>query len=79
MAQEGQLPDLLEALRWRWKLAAVIAAAVFLGAFFYVEALPSDYTGEAIVAISPKETDTSADVVRITAPKYVAYITAPSR
>ena len=78
MAQEGQLPDLLEALRWRWKLAAAISTAVFLGAFLYVEALPSDYTGESIVAIAPRETDTSADVVRITAPKYVAYITAPS-
>ena len=78
MAQEGQLPDLLEALRWRWKLAAAIALAVFVGAFLYVETLPSDYTGEAIVAISPRNAETSADTVRITAPKYVAYVTAPS-
>jgi polysaccharide biosynthesis transport protein len=78
LAQEGQLPDLLEALRWRWKLAALIALAVFAGAFLYVETLPSDYTGEAIVAISPRNAETSADTVRITAPKYVAYVTAPS-
>lgn len=78
MAQEGQLPDLLEALRWRWKLAAVIALAVFAGAFAYVETLPSEYTAEAIVAISPSGRNANADTVRITAPKYVAYVTAPS-
>lgn len=78
MAQEGQLPDLLEALRWRWKLAAALALAVFAGAFFYVETLPSDYTGEAVVAISPGGREVSPDAVRITAPKYVAFVTAPS-
>jgi capsular exopolysaccharide synthesis family protein len=59
-------------------LAAVIALAVFAGAFLYVETLPSEYEGEAIVAISPRGRETSADTVRITAPKYVAYITAQS-
>jgi capsular exopolysaccharide synthesis family protein len=78
VAQEGQLPDLLEALRWRWKLAALVALAIFAGAVIYVETLPNEYTGEAIVAIAPKNGDISPDAVRITAPKYVAFVTAQS-
>jgi polysaccharide biosynthesis transport protein len=78
LAQEGQLPDLLEALRWRWKLAALIALGIFAGAVFYVETLPNQYTAEAIVAIAPKNPDVSPDAVRIIAPKYVALVTARS-
>lgn len=78
MAQEGGLPELFEALRWRWKLAAVIALAVFVGAVLYVESLPAEYKAEAIVAITPGTPRSTPDIVRITAPKYVAFATAPA-
>jgi polysaccharide biosynthesis transport protein len=77
---EGGLPDLLEALRWRWK-ATLIAALLFtVGATVYVESLPSKYDGEALVAVGPRPNVPSAgaDTVRVVAPKYVEYVTAPS-
>jgi capsular exopolysaccharide synthesis family protein len=78
--QEGGLPDLLDALRWRWKPTALIAVLFTLGATIYVESLPSEYDGESLVAISPRADVPSAgaDTVRIGAPKYVEYVTAPS-
>ncbi len=78
--QEGGLPDLLDAVRWRWKPTALIAVLFTLGATIYVESLPSEYDGEALVAISPRADVESAgaDTVRIGAPKYVEYVTAPS-
>jgi tyrosine-protein kinase len=78
--QEGTLPELLEALRWRWKPILLIAALFTLGATIYVESLPAQYDGEAIVAIAPRAEVASADAntVRIVGPKYVEYVTAPS-
>jgi succinoglycan biosynthesis transport protein ExoP len=80
MAQETGLPELIDALRWRWKLIVLIAIAVFAGAAFYVENLPNEYEGEALVAYSPRPNVTSAnaDTVRITLPRYVEFVTAPS-
>ena len=51
---ERGLPDLLEALRWRWKLTVLIALAFTIAASVYVESLPSQYDGKAIVAIGPR-------------------------
>jgi polysaccharide biosynthesis transport protein len=80
VAQETGLPELLDALRWRWKLIALIAIAVFVGAAAYVETLPNEFEGESIVAFAPrpKVDAANADTVRITLPRYVAYVTAPS-
>jgi capsular exopolysaccharide synthesis family protein len=80
LAPEEGLPALLEALRWRWKQALVVAIAFTVAAAAYVESLPSQYDGEAIVGISPQPTasSASADSVRVLAPKYVAFATAPS-
>jgi polysaccharide biosynthesis transport protein len=79
VAQETGLPELIDALRWRWKLIALIAIAVFAGAYFYVESLPNEYEGEAIVSFSPKPgSDATADSVRILLPRYVEFVTAPS-
>jgi capsular exopolysaccharide synthesis family protein len=73
----GGLPDLVDALRWRWKPAAVIALCIFAGAFFYIQKLPAEYDGKAIVAISPRaNTAAGADTVRVGAPKYVAFAEA---
>jgi succinoglycan biosynthesis transport protein ExoP len=77
---EGGLPELIDALRWRWKPTVLIAALFTLGAIVYVESLPSQYDGKSVVAISPRANAAAAssDTVRVLAPKYVRYVTAPS-
>ena len=79
-ARERGLPELVDAIRWRWKPALLVALAFFVAATLYVESLPSQYDGTALVAIGPRPDVPSAgsDIVRVVAPKYVAYITARS-
>jgi tyrosine-protein kinase len=76
--QEGGLPELVDAVRWRWRPTALIAVLFFLGATLYVELLPSQYDGKALVAVSPANANVSGDTVRVGAPKYVEYVTAPA-
>ena len=80
LAHEGGLPELIDALRWRWKPTVIIAVLFTLGATAYVESLPSQYDGKSLVAISPRANAPAAgsDTVRVLAPKYVRYVTAPS-
>ena len=80
VSQEGGLPELFDALRWRWRPTALIALLFVLGATVYVEHLPSQYDGKALIAISPRPTapNASSDTVRVGAPKYVEYVTAPA-
>lgn len=82
MAEEANLPELIDQLRRRWKLAALITAGVFLGAVAYVESLPNEYQGRAIVAFAPKpiqdSAPPSADTVRLIVPAYSAYVTSPA-
>jgi succinoglycan biosynthesis transport protein ExoP len=75
----GPLGPLL-ALRWRWKPALVVAALFAAGSAWYVNSLPSEYDGEAIVAIGPRADaqQVSGDTVRVLAPKYVEYVVAPA-
>jgi len=76
--ESGGLPDLVDALRWRWKPAAVIALCIFVGALLYIQKLPSEYDGKAIISISPRVgTAAGADTVRVEAPKFVAFTEAP--
>lgn len=79
MNQERGLLELLDALRWRWKLALVIALGISIGAVLYVEGLPSEYEARGVVALAPRpDAGAGADTVRVVAPKYVAFLTAPS-
>lgn len=76
--QDKGLLELLDALRWRWRLAALITLGVVMGAVFYVQGLPSEYQAETVVALAPRaEAGAAADTVRVVAPKYVSFITAP--
>ena len=79
-AEEGGLRELLDTLRWRWKLIVPVALGTFLLASFYVSSLPSTYTAEAVVAFGPRpDAETaSADTVRVVVPKYLAYASAPA-
>ena len=78
MAQDtGGLPELLDALRWRWKLLLLIVAPLVIGVAVYAQRLPDQYQGESIVAIAPPpDSSVGTDIVTIVGPKYVAYITA---
>jgi polysaccharide biosynthesis transport protein len=76
-SQEGGLPELLDAIRWRWKPTVLIAVLFTLGATLYVESLPSQYDGKALLSIGPRLGQDSS-VVRVVGPKYPAYVTAPS-
>jgi polysaccharide biosynthesis transport protein len=80
MTDEGGLPELLDALRWRWKVVLAIALPLFAGTTLYVESLPSQYTGEAIVTVAPRVDNPAISPTQVTvgAPKYVAYATAPA-
>lgn len=53
---------------------------MLLGAIVYVESLPAEYEAEAVVALTPRSDSptASSDSVRIVAPSYVAYLTAPA-
>ena len=75
----GPLAPLL-ALRWRWKRALAVAVLFAAGSAWYVNSLPSEYDGEAIVAIGPRADaqSVSGDTVRVIAPKYVEYVVAPA-
>jgi polysaccharide biosynthesis transport protein len=77
---EGGLSDLLDALRWRWKSILLLAALFAVGATFYVESLPSQYDGKALVAVGPRPNvpNATGDATRVVGPKYVAYATARS-
>lgn len=79
LLEERGLPELVDALRWRWKPALAVALFFTLGATLYVESLPAQYDGKALVAVGPRpQRGGEADTVRVVAPKYVAYVTAPS-
>ncbi|HEV8602069.1 MAG TPA: AAA family ATPase [Gaiellaceae bacterium] len=80
LIQEGGLPELFDALRWRWQPTALIALVFMLGATVYVESLQSQYDGQALVAVGPRpnQPTAGADTVRVIAPKYVEYVTARS-
>src|SRR5687767_126024 len=71
------LRDSADALRRRWYVALLVALPLFAGVVWYAEQLPDLYDGEAVVAFSPRpDADVSADTIRVTVPKYVAYLTS---
>jgi succinoglycan biosynthesis transport protein ExoP len=75
---EGGLPELLDALRWRWKPTVAIALLFTAGATAYIQSLPSKYDGKALVSIEPRVKIADSNLVRVVGPKYSDYITAPS-
>ena len=82
MADEATFSVLVEQLRRRWVLIALVALGMFAGVSLYVERLPSEYSGRVVIAfaphLQPDVVPPSADTVRLVVPKYVAYITAPA-
>lgn len=78
IAPEGGLPELVDALRWRWKRTLAVALLFTVGATAYIESLPSKYDGTAVVAIEPRANVADSNLVRVIGPKYAAYVTAPA-
>src|SRR5580765_1996058 len=77
--QEGGLPELLDALRWRWKPTVLIAVLFTLGAALYVESLPPQYDGKAVLSIAPRPAGSGdSSIVRVVGPKYPSYVSAPA-
>ena len=65
--------DLVDALRWYWKFALVVALCVTAGGVAYAETLPSEYDGTAVVAFVPRP-GVGSDVVRVVVAKYETYV-----
>jgi Mrp family chromosome partitioning ATPase len=75
----GRPADVVQAVRWRWKVVAGVATLVFLASVLYAESLPDQYDGVAVVAVLPRSEAEfpGADYVSLATPSYVTYITAP--
>ena len=75
LIQEGGLPELVDAVRWRWRPTVLIALLFMVGATLYVETLPSQYDGKTLVAVGPRAgSGAGSDDVRVIAPKYVCLL-----
>ena len=70
--QPAAPPDLVDALRWHWKLGLLIALFVLIGGVVYAEVQPSEYDGVAVVAFTPK-LGVGSDVVHVVVAKYETY------
>jgi uncharacterized protein involved in exopolysaccharide biosynthesis len=73
--EETSLSDILDTIRRRWRLIAVVTLSLVLGATLYAALQPAQYEASAIVAVVPRQ-EGSADDVRVAAPRYSSYITA---
>jgi len=71
--------EILDALRLRWRLAALVFVAVFAGVFAYDYSLPSQYTAKVIVSLTPRPSAGvgASDIAQL-GQQYVAYVTAPT-
>lgn len=77
----SSLLGLLRALRARWWVTLLVTLPMVAGAWWYAEQLPDEYTSQAIVLVEPRPDAgpaTGTAVVRLKAPSYVAYLTAPA-
>ena len=79
MAAQQGLPAVLEALSRRWRLAVLAALPLALGVGLYAQTLPDEYEAETVVGFTPRlGAEVGADVIRVTLPRYNAYLTAPA-
>ena len=77
----SSLLAVLRAVRARWWMVLLIAVPMVAAAWWYAEQLPEEYTSEALVLVEPRPeagAATGTAVVRLKAPSYVAYLTAPA-
>lgn len=72
------LLELVAVIRRRWAPLLLVCVVVFGGAIRYAETRHDQYEAFAIVSVAPRPRAGGADLVRIGAPKYASYISAPS-
>lgn len=65
-------------MKWRWALTLGAAVLVGLMAIGYVVTRPGGWRAEAVVAFAPKGLSAGADLLQLTADKYVAYMGSPA-
>ncbi|MDX6198841.1 MAG: tyrosine-protein kinase [Actinomycetota bacterium] len=71
------LGNVLDVLRRRAATVLLVALPLLLGAVLYTQSLPDVYEATSVVALSPRaNVQASADIIRVIAPKYVAYVTS---
>jgi succinoglycan biosynthesis transport protein ExoP len=79
VAETGDgLLDLAATIRRRWWPILLICLPIVAGATFYAETRPDHYQASAIVSVIPRPNGGGADLVRVGAPKYASYISAPA-
>ena len=77
MAESVSLSEVLNDVRRRWIIATLVLVGVVVGAYFYGQSLPDQYTSTVIVSFAPKPVGTvGGDTLRVVLPKYVAFTTA---
>jgi Mrp family chromosome partitioning ATPase/capsular polysaccharide biosynthesis protein len=75
---ESGLLETVGAISRRWRLIAMVALSVVVGATLYTERQPSRYEASAIMAVIPRGGHSSADLVVLAAPRFASYLTAPA-
>jgi uncharacterized protein involved in exopolysaccharide biosynthesis len=76
--EQTSLSDTVDLFRRRWRLVVVAALSLLAGATLYAERQPLQYEASAIVAVTLRFGQSSADPVRVAAPRFAAYVTAPA-
>jgi Mrp family chromosome partitioning ATPase/capsular polysaccharide biosynthesis protein len=72
------LLQLVDTVRRRWVPLLLITLVILAGTIWYAETRPDEYQASAIVSVTPRPDKGGADLVRVGAPKYAAYISAAS-
>jgi len=67
----------LGVLRRRWLVLLTVSVPLFVGVLTFTQSLPAAYDARAVVAFAPRpEANIGGDIIRVTLPKYVSYLTA---
>jgi Mrp family chromosome partitioning ATPase/capsular polysaccharide biosynthesis protein len=74
--EETSLSDMVDTISRRWRLVVAVALSLVVGATLYAERQPLRYEASAIVVVTPRVGQSSADLVRVSAPRFAAYLTA---
>jgi capsular polysaccharide biosynthesis protein len=76
--EQTSLSDVVDLIRRRWRFVVVVALSMVVGATLYAERQPLQYEASAIVAVTLRRGQSSADLVKVAASRFAAYVTAPA-
>ena len=75
---DSSLRQLVTLVSRRWSIVLTVAIAAVVGTTVYVGRQPDQYDASAVVSVLPRPATPNPDLVRIGAPRYLAFITAPA-